>query len=519
MKQIRKNLLTNILCLLSNVVIGLAYTPYLVRELGVVAYGVLPLALLINQYIIILTDSLQNSVTRFYSIAYRRGDYHQASIYFSSTIIIALLLPLFVLPIVILLLPWIENVMHIPEELRRSVGLLFVYTCSSLFLSIISNCINITAYSVNRLDLLNYLKIARNLLKFVVNVLLFVLFSTDVANVGLSSIIAELFVLVMSITFYKSTKHMNIAFGKKYIILSSMKPVIKMLSWVSLTSLSSVFLYKMDSLLINNYFGLYYTGVLGSISEFGSYCISITSLIGVLYRPLMLIKYSEGNHESLVRTTIDGAYISGFLSCLLCGIVMGLSSSLIKIWLNEEIAGYSVWLIIKMTMIPITTFGSTFSIVNNLWNRVRDCALWSLIISLTYLFVSLFLLEMGIDICTFLCLSSIAAIMQGTVLHISVYSKIYPNSMKEVYSKLTKCILFFAIVFSMAKFVDYVIFVSDVTSLILAIIVTGILTLCIIPFFIRGKDIDALDIVVPIKTIISKYYQIKNNKYGKTEKM
>ena len=71
----------------------------------------------------------------------------------------------------------------------------------------------------------------------------------------------------------------------------------------------------------------------------------------------------------------------------------------------------------------------------------------------------------------------------------------------------------------MAKFVDYVIFVYDVTSLILAIIVTGILTLCIIPFFIRGKDIDALDIVVPIKTIISKYYQIKNNKYGKTEKM
>jgi O-antigen/teichoic acid export membrane protein len=69
MTQIRKNLITNVMCLIANVLVGLLYTPYLVKELGVVTYGVLPIALVVNQYIIILTDSLQSSVTRFYSLA------------------------------------------------------------------------------------------------------------------------------------------------------------------------------------------------------------------------------------------------------------------------------------------------------------------------------------------------------------------------------------------------------------------------------------------------------------------
>ena len=48
MTQIRKNLITNVMCLIANVLVGLLYTPYLVKELGVVTYGVLPIALVVN---------------------------------------------------------------------------------------------------------------------------------------------------------------------------------------------------------------------------------------------------------------------------------------------------------------------------------------------------------------------------------------------------------------------------------------------------------------------------------------
>lgn len=158
MTQIRKNLITNVMCLIANVLVGLLYTPYLVKELGVVTYGVLPIALVVNQYIIILTDSLQSSVTRFYSLEYRQKNYKKASVYFSSAIAITILLAVIVLPVIFCLLPQIEALLHIPDKFFHSAGLLIAYTVASLFVAVCSNCVNITIYSDNRLDLINYLK-------------------------------------------------------------------------------------------------------------------------------------------------------------------------------------------------------------------------------------------------------------------------------------------------------------------------------------------------------------------------
>lgn len=38
MTQVRKNLLTNLFCLVANVIVGLMYTPFLVKKLGVATY-------------------------------------------------------------------------------------------------------------------------------------------------------------------------------------------------------------------------------------------------------------------------------------------------------------------------------------------------------------------------------------------------------------------------------------------------------------------------------------------------
>lgn len=497
------------MCLVANVLIALLYTPFLIRELGVATYGVLPIALVINQYIIILTDSLQSSVTRFYSIEYRQKNYTKASVYFSSTIAITILLAVIVVPMVCCFLPEIETLLHIPDNLLQSVGMLITYTVASLFVAVCSNSVNITIYSDNRLDLINYLKIMRNLAKLVFNIALFSFATTDVSNVGLASVLAELLVLAFSIVFYMTAKNHEVHFGKKYISFKAMKPVAKMLSWVSLMSFASVFIYKIDALFVNNYFGLYNTGVLGSISEFGSYCISLTCVIGVLYRPIMLIAYSEGRHDDLVRTVVDASYIVGLISSLLCGIVMGLSVSILKVWLNDEISHYWLWLVIKMLIIPITTFGSTYSIIYNLWNNVRSGALWSLIIAIVYVGVSVVLLEAGINMTAFLIVGAVAAIIQGAVLHIAIYSNIYPQSMHKVRVRFAKCCIYFMLVFGLSFAIDYFINASTLISLCIEVTFAVLVALCIMPFFVNADDIDALDVIVPIKTVLSRV-KIKN---------
>lgn len=505
MTQVRKNFFTNIFCLVANVIVGLMYTPFLLNKLGVATYGVLPIALVINQYIIIITDALQGSVTRFYSIEYRQKNYKQASIYFTSAIAVTVILALIFMPIIETSMPILLRWLSIPNDLGLSVGLLITYTVASLFVAVCSNCVNVTIYSDNRLDLINYLKIFRNLSKLLLNVLFFFIFTIDVSNVGLASLVTEIIILIVSVLMYYYTRHNEILIKWKYINMGAMKPVLKMLSWVSLASFSSVFIYKIDTIFINNYFGLYYTGVLGSISEFGSYCISITGVIGLLFRPLMLIAYSEKRHEDLVRITINGAYIVGIISSLLCGVVIGVSSSLLRVWLSDEISKYSIWMMIKMLIIPITTYGSTVGIVNNLWNNVKSFAIWSLIIALVYVVISLTLLELGIGMVSFLTLGAIAAILQGAFLHVSIYKKAYPESTKAVYMQMGKCSVYFVFVVATSYIVNYMIDASNLYMLMTELLISAFLGIIIsLPFF-NSQNINMLDMVLPIKSIVSKF--------------
>ena len=59
-KQILRNLFYNSLNVLFNIIIAIFYIPYLVDKLGILAYGIVPLALVINNYIGVITVSLTN---------------------------------------------------------------------------------------------------------------------------------------------------------------------------------------------------------------------------------------------------------------------------------------------------------------------------------------------------------------------------------------------------------------------------------------------------------------------------
>ena len=70
--QTRKNLYTNIANLVVNIVVGIYYTPYLVNQLGLAAYGIIPLTLIVNQYISVLTGSLTSALSRFIQFIFKK---------------------------------------------------------------------------------------------------------------------------------------------------------------------------------------------------------------------------------------------------------------------------------------------------------------------------------------------------------------------------------------------------------------------------------------------------------------
>ncbi|RRN77737.1 hypothetical protein EIM50_18080, partial [Pseudoxanthomonas sp. SGD-10] len=203
MSQIKKNLVFNLTFIVVNVIIAIFYSPYLIKNLGIVAYGILPLALLINQYISILTTSLTGALTRFYSIALNEKNYQKASLYLKISLFVLVGIVIIAVPFSLFILNNLDVVFNIPTRHFDSAKTLFIFTFLSFFSALISSFFSIVLYTENRLDLMNKIAILRTASKVLLVVFLFETVSIDLKYVGIGGFITELIVLFYSCVLFK----------------------------------------------------------------------------------------------------------------------------------------------------------------------------------------------------------------------------------------------------------------------------------------------------------------------------
>lgn len=434
--QVKRNLIFNILSLGINVVVGILYTPYLVKSLGIVAYGVVPLALIINQYVSVVTGSLTSALTRFYTIALQKDDKQEASKYISTSLIvifgliILLSIPLF------FVVKNIDNIFTIPIELVESAKTLFTFTLLSFAASLISSVFNITLYAYNRLDYLNVIKIFRIAFKFVFVVLLFVFLDKDIAYVGIANFISEVAILIFSIYIFKSFTKGNVSINLRLFDKASLSVLSVMASWVIIQQLGDTMLYRIDNIIVNKFWSTKESGILGAFTELGSYTMVIAGVIGSLFGPLILQAYGREDHDTVKRMTLDRSISVGVMVAVMAGIIIGFSPIILKIWLNEEIATYNLWLYIKLILVPFYSAAGVFAFAARAWNKVKFPAVGTLILGLmnfsivwaiaNYYNTSDFAIPLILIVC------SLFGIVQSYFLNGYVFSTFYKGTLHSV---------------------------------------------------------------------------------------
>src|SRR5690242_20527531 len=60
-------------------IVGVWYVPFLVRQLGPAAYGLIPLTSVITSYMTLITVGLESAVGRFETLALSRGEHENAN--------------------------------------------------------------------------------------------------------------------------------------------------------------------------------------------------------------------------------------------------------------------------------------------------------------------------------------------------------------------------------------------------------------------------------------------------------
>lgn len=426
-KQTKINLYSNIIALLANILVGIYYTPYLVNSLGLAAYGVLPLALIINQYIGVATQTLTHAYTRFYSVALQKGDYDEASKDISTSFVVVLLISLLLVPIGIGIVFNVDSLFQIPSNLLDSSRLLFGYTLLSFVASLLSSLLNVTLYATNRLDLMNVLKIVRAIFKLLLVILAFEIFSKDISFVGLANLLTEGIILMASIfLFFKfkpSVVRISLALFDRVVLFS----ILGMSIWVLIQLCGDTLLYRTDNLIVNHYWGTEASGALGAISEIGGYVSVVVSVIGSLFGPLILASFAKGDHGKVKSLFLEQSTIVGCLSAILAGTISGCSNTILNTWLGNGMGQYSWWLVMKMVVLPYYAAGGILAFVYRSWNKVRYPAIATIILGGMNVIILVSICELCklSDAMPILVISAFFSIVQCFVLNIVVVCKIY----------------------------------------------------------------------------------------------
>ena len=489
-RQIRINYYTNIAALVANIIVGIYYTPYLVNSLGLIAYGVLPLALIINQYIGVTTQTLTHAYTRFYSVALQKEEYQEASVVLSTSLRVILIICVCIIPIGIFIAGKPDFIFKIPTQLISSAKYLFLYTLLSFLESIFSSLFNVSLYAINRLDLINVLKIIRSLVKVILVIFFFEIFYVDISFVGLTNFIIETIVLLLSIHFFNRYKPKEVTISLNSYNKQTLYGILGMSLWVLIQLCGDTLIYRTDTIVINRYWGTEASGIVGIISEIGRYVSTCVSVIGSLFGPLILIAFAKNNHDDVKKSFIIQSTIVGCFTAILTGLISGCGASILNLWIGEGMGVYKWWLFLKMITLPYFAAGGIFAFVYRSWNRMKLPAIGTIILGIIDIIILIGVCEVVKPSNPLIILVIVALIsfLQCFLLGAISVIRIYSDCKYKFIGITGKISLSFIICYIIGTFFIKIIEVSSFIELLLLLVVLGIIMGMTVCFVIFSKE-------------------------------
>ena len=130
-QRFSKNLISNVVYFVLNVVIGLALVPFFLDTLGAAAYGLVPLATSVTTYVILIINSFNTTISRFLSLDLQKNDFNKANVTFNTSLFGSLGVIIVLAPITFIIAWYAPVIFDIGDTVALDVSLLFALVFGS----------------------------------------------------------------------------------------------------------------------------------------------------------------------------------------------------------------------------------------------------------------------------------------------------------------------------------------------------------------------------------------------------
>lgn len=369
-RAVALNMIANAAAFVFATAISFFLTPYITKNVGIEAYGLVGLANSFISYATLFTAALNSMASRFIIIEIHKGEFPKANEYFSSVLIANTIIAL------LLTIPsiWLISdlrIINVSESLLLDAQITFSIIIFSFFVSLIGSFYGIVLYAKNLLYKGSFRTMEANIIRIVLILLLFSFLDTRIFYVALATFIASLYPLVWNIR-YTRTLLPELKVSISSFSIKSIKELISSGIWNSVTKLSQILLDGLDLLICNIFIGGVMTGNVAVAKTLSGLFIGLIAVLSDSFFPQFLEYYSKKMKESLLASINQSINILSSVSGICLSILIIYSEDFYHLWLpGEDARLLSILTILSLGPILMSSCIYSLYAVFALINKIR----------------------------------------------------------------------------------------------------------------------------------------------------
>lgn len=369
-KRFGINVISNVLWLGISTLVNLWYTPFLIDRLGVAAYGLIPLANSLANYMSMFIGGLQTALGRFLIIDLTKGDYRIANRTFNTGFFGMAMVSGVLIPVAIGFSWATPYMFNVPQASDNDVRWLFLAVLSAFLVTGIGNSFAVSAFTHHRFDLLNVVNVFRLLLRVGFVVVLFSLLTPQLWHVGMGVLISTTLSLAWYVIIWrKLTPELYIATSA--FDWSRFKELATMSTWVVVDQIGSLLFLSVDLIVVNTIFGAEAAGRYGAVLLFSILLRLLADAVSGVLTPAIMAKYACQDFEGVARISAQTMKLIGLGVALPIGLLCGFSQPVLGVWLGPSFEDLAMLLVFQLGHLSINLAIQPLFAIARAFNKVR----------------------------------------------------------------------------------------------------------------------------------------------------
>ena len=388
-KQLAINMLAQVVVFLVQMGINFLLTPFIVKSLGVEAYGFVGLSNNIIGYLQLATVALNSMAGRFITIEYHKGNLEQANKYFSSVFYSNVVISAVLAIISIILLVFLEYVIHIPVNFVADVKWLFALLCLNSLLTLVFNVYIVSPFIKNRLDVTSVRNLVSNLIKAAVILVLFGFFSSHLWYIGCSTLICGIYLIIANVKI-KDKLTPELGVNLRYFDFVKVKTLLASGVWNLIGKLGDLLQRGLDLLFANWFINAAAMGILSITTQIPFIILSVLGLFTSSFAPSLTKDFAKGNLKEMLNEVYKSVRILSISILVPIAILYIYGDVFYKLWMPTQ----DSLLLQKLTICgtfallvtsPLDGFWNVFTVTNKIKGSSIFMIINSLVVFLTVL--------------------------------------------------------------------------------------------------------------------------------------